>query len=150
MIEYISQNLWQLWAVIAVVCLILELTSGDFFIMCFAIGGAVAALVSPFSNFYVQLAVFALVSVVSIFTVRPVALRWFHKNDPDRVSNADALIGREGRVREKIEAGGFGRVAIDGDVWRAKSAGGCAIEANQKVKVVERESTILTVEELKN
>ncbi len=146
MIEYISQNLWQFWTVIAVICLILELTSGDFFIMCFAIGGAVAALVSPFSNFYVQLAVFAVVSLVSIFTVRPVALKWFHRNNPDRVSNADALLGREGFVKETIEAGGFGRVAIDGDVWKAKSADGSAVEVSAKVKVVNRESTIITVE----
>jgi membrane protein implicated in regulation of membrane protease activity len=145
MIEYISQNLWQFWAVVAVICLILELTSGDFFIMCFAIGGAAAAIVSPFSNFYVQLAVFAVVSLVSIFTVRPVALKWFHKNDPDRVSNADALLGREGFVKESIEAGGFGRVAIDGDVWKAKTPDGSAVEVGGKVKVVNRESTIITV-----
>ena len=145
MIEYISQNLWQFWAVVAVICLILELTSGDFFIMCFAIGGAAAAIVSPFSNFYVQLAVFAVVSLVSIFTVRPVVLKWFHKNDPDRVSNADALLGREGFVKESIEAGGFGRVAIDGDVWKAKTPDGSAVEVGGKVKVVNRESTIITI-----
>lgn len=40
MIEYFSQNLWQVWAIIAVLCLILELFSGDFFILCFAIGAA--------------------------------------------------------------------------------------------------------------
>ena len=145
MIQYIDENMWQLWAVVAVICLILEMTSGDFFLMCFAIGGAVTALLSPFVGFYVQLAVFAVVSVVCLFTVRPVALRWFHKNDPDRVSNADALIGREGRVRETIEADGFGRVAIDGDVWKAKSQTGEAISAGTAVKVVNRESTIITV-----
>ena len=37
MIDYIMQNLWQMWAVVAVICLILELTAGDFFIICFAI-----------------------------------------------------------------------------------------------------------------
>lgn len=145
MIEYISENLWQLWAVVAFICLILEMTSGDFFLMCFAIGGAVTAALSPFTGFYVQLVIFALVSVVCLFTVRPVALRWFHKNDPDRVSNADALIGREGRVREAIEADGFGRVAIDGDVWKAKSASGEAIPEGTNVMVVARESTIITV-----
>ena len=93
MIQYIAENLWQLWAVVAVICLILEMTSGDFFLMCFAIGGAVTALLSPFVGFYVQLAVFAVVSVVCLFTVRPVALSWFHKNDPDRVSNADVRAG---------------------------------------------------------
>ena len=30
MIDYLSQHLWQTWAVIAVICLILELTAGDF------------------------------------------------------------------------------------------------------------------------
>jgi len=146
MIEYISQNLWQFWAVIAVVCMILELTSGDFFILCFAIGGAVAAIIAPFSSFYVQLAVFAVVSVVSIFTFRPLALRWFHRNDPDRVSNADALIGREGKVREAIPEDDYGRVAIDGDVWRAKSQDGASVAEGETVVVIARESTLLTVE----
>ncbi len=146
MIDYISQNLWQLWAAVAFICLILELTSGDFFIMCFAIGAAVTAVVAPFTSFYVQLAVLAVVSVVCLFTVRPVALRWFHRNDPNRVSNADALLGREGRVNEAIEADGFGRVAIDGDVWKAKSANKAAIPVGKNVKVVARESTIITVE----
>ena len=34
MIEYFLQNMWQVWAVIAIACLILELSSGDFFIIC--------------------------------------------------------------------------------------------------------------------
>ena len=38
MIDYLLANMWQLWAVIAVLGLILELTSGDFFLMCIAIG----------------------------------------------------------------------------------------------------------------
>ena len=145
MIQYISENLWQLWAVIAFICLILEMTSGDFFLMCFAIGGVVTAALSPFTGFYAQLGIFAVVSVVCLFTVRPVAFKWFHRNDSDRVSNADALLGREGRVREAIEADGYGRVAIDGDVWKAKSADGTAIPAETNVEVVARESTIITV-----
>ena len=145
MIQYISENLWQLWAVIAFICLILEMTSGDFFLMCFAIGGVVTAALSPFTGFYAQLGIFAVVSVVCLFTVRPVVLRWFHRNDSDRVSNADALLGREGRVREVIETDGYGRVAIDGDVWKAKSADGTAIPEGTYVEVVNRESTIITV-----
>ncbi|MBQ3742215.1 MAG: NfeD family protein, partial [Prevotella sp.] len=83
MIEYLSANMWQVWAAIAVVCLILELSSGDFFIICFSIGavfGAIAAVAGL--NIYWQLALFALFSAMAIFTVRPVALHWLHKNDP--------------------------------------------------------------------
>lgn len=147
MIEYFLNNLWQLWAIVAVVCLILELTSGDFFIICFSIGG-VAALVGAALGlgFYWQLGFFILVSVASIFLVRPVALRWFHKDDPDRLSNADAISGRVGTVAEPIVEGGYGYVKLDGDLWRAYSADGAAIGVGHRVRVVSRESTIVTVE----
>ena len=38
MIAYLSTNLWTLWTIITVLCLIIELGSGDFFVTCFAIG----------------------------------------------------------------------------------------------------------------
>ena len=38
MIDYISQNLWLFWTIITVVCLIMELSSGDFYVTCFALG----------------------------------------------------------------------------------------------------------------
>ena len=44
MIDYLLQNMWQVWAVIAIFCLILELTSGDFVIICFSIGALGAAI----------------------------------------------------------------------------------------------------------
>ena len=148
MIEYLSANMWQVWAVVAVLGLILELSSGDFFIICFAIGACGAAVVSPFTSFYVQLAVFGLITALSIYQVRPFALRYLHKDEPNRVSNADALMGRVGRVTETIEAKGFGRVAIDGDDWKAVSADETAIPEGTRVKVVGRESIIITVERL--
>ena len=32
MIDYLVQNLWTLWAVLAMVCLVMEMSSGDFYI----------------------------------------------------------------------------------------------------------------------
>lgn len=149
MIDYFSENLWQMWALVSIVCLILELTNGDFFVMCFAIGGACSAVLSAFGlSFYAGLAVFAAASILSLFFVRPTMLKRIHKNEDRRLSNADALISRIGTVSERIEADGFGRVAIDGDDWKARSADGSRIEKGDKVKVVGRESIIITV--LKN
>jgi membrane protein implicated in regulation of membrane protease activity len=147
MIEYFASNMWQLWVIIAVICLILELMNGDFFIMCFAIGGVCSSLSAAIGgNIYVQLAVFAITSVLSLFFVRPAALRYLHKNEDSRVSNADALIGQTGKVSEAIVADGFGRVAIDGDDWKALSVDGQPIEKDTRVRVVSRESIIITVE----
>ena len=145
MIAYLLENMWQLWAVVAVLGLLLELTSGDFFIICFSIGACAAAMVSPFAGLYVQLIVFGVVTALSIYQVRPFALRYLHRNEENRVSNADALIGRQGHVTETIQEKGFGRVAIDGDDWKAVSADETEIPIGTRVKVVNRESIIISV-----
>lgn len=148
MIAYLAANMWQVWAVVAVLGLILELSSGDFFIICFAIGAVGAAVVSPFAGIYMQLVVFAVVTLISIFLVRPVALRYLHRGEENRVSNADALLGQTGVVSETIKAGGSGRVAIGGDDWKAVSNGVDELPVGTTVRVVGRESIIITVEQI--
>ena len=149
MMDYFMENLWQLWALISLICLILELTNGDFFIMCFAIGGVFSAVAAALGlGGVAQIIVFAVFTVLSLMFVRPVALRYLHRGEDKRVSNADALMGRIGTVSEAIVAGGYGRVAIDGDDWKAVSADGSAVDKGCKVKVVGRESIIITVEKV--
>lgn len=150
MIDYITSNVWQLWVFIAVVSLIIELSSGGFFILCFAIGAAVSAIVAALGGgIILQIVIFAVASALCIFLVRPVVLKYLpgHKH-ATRASNADALIGQTGVVSEKIEAGGFGRVAIYGDDWKAESIDGGDIPKATKVKVVNRESIIITVQKI--
>ncbi|MGP1554001.1 MAG: NfeD family protein [Prevotella intermedia] len=147
MIQYFLENLWLAWLLVSLLCLVLELTNGDFFIMCFAIGGVAAAIVSAFSDsFTLQVIVFAVVSALSIFFVRPFALKYLHKNKDNRVSNADAIIGRIGKVTEPIAANGHGRVKVDGDSWKAVTANNLAIEEGTTVRIVALNSIIVTVE----
>jgi len=147
MVEYLLQNSWQVWAVVAVLCLILELSSGDFFIICFSIGAVAAVIGAAVGlSIYWQVGLFVLFSLLAIFTVRPFALRWLHKNEPNRATNADALLGRTGRVTEAISVGNNGYVQIDGDLWKAVSD--INIPVGTTVRVVGRESTIITVETL--
>lgn len=149
MIDYLAQHLWQTWAVVAVACLILELTAGDFFIICFSIGAAFAAVTAALGGgIYLQLVAFAVFTLISLFWVRPFAKRYLQKGGDSRVSNADALMGRQGRVVEAIKANGSGRVQIDGDIWKAVTDEDADIPAGANVRVVGRESTIITVESL--
>jgi len=146
MFEYLSNNVWLIWILISVACLILELGSGDLFLLCFAIGslgGSAAAALGL--GVIPQIIVMAICSLLSVYFIRPVALKYLHRSDENRVSNADALMGREGVVSQTIEANGFGRVAIDGDDWKAEGEGGQRIEKGKKVVVVGRESIIITV-----
>ena len=146
MIEYLAQHLWQMWAIVAVICLILELTAGDFFIICFSIGSVFAAITAALGGgIYLQLLMFAVFTLISLFWVRPFAQRYLHKGEDNRVSNADALINRQGRVVETVKADGFGRVQIDGDIWKAVTNEPADIPEGRNVRVVGRESTIITV-----
>ncbi len=146
MLEYLSANLWQMWTLVAVLCLVLELCSGDFVLVCFSVGAGAAALACPFAGFYIQMTVFVVITIVSLIFLRPFAKRYFHTDGGGRVSNADALIGRIGKVVETIEAGGYGRVSIDGDIWKTQSDEKEDINIGEKVVVVDRKSTILKVE----
>ena len=105
---------------------------------------AVASAITD--SLVVQILVFAAATILSLIFFRPAALRWFHKDGEQRKSNAEALIGRIGRVSQTIPADGYGRVAIDGDDWKALASGSQVIEAGSRVRVVSIDSIIITVE----
>ena len=123
MTEFLITYQWELWAVVALLFLVLELMAGDFFMLC-------------------------VMAVASLLFLRPRALRRFGGSAHTRRSNADALAGMTGVVSEAIPAGGKGYVAIDGDRWPAVSDDGGGIEAGAKVRVLKHESIVLTVERL--
>ncbi len=148
MTEYFTTNLWAIWAVITILCLIIELNSGDFFVTCFAIG-AICSMFSSFIGFpfWLQVIAFAVCSVLSIMFVRPSLLRKVH-NRKERLCNADALIDRQGKVIEEIKPNEYGYVKIDGDEWKAQSNCDTPISVGETVKVVSRESIIISVERI--
>ena len=85
MIQYFTSNLWLIWIIVSILCLILELSSGDFFILCFAIGAAVAALLAGCGlSLTWQIIIFAVVSALSLLLVRPALV----KNCINRIASA--------------------------------------------------------------
>lgn len=149
MIEYFFANLWAAWLATAVLLLVVELCTGGFVVLCFAIGAACAAVASAFSGIYVQLIVFIVFTALSVSCVRPFALRCIHKHGTGRVSNADAILGRKGIVSEAIKAGGYGRVSIDGDDWKACAVESEELPAGTPVEIVGRDSVIVKVTKTK-
>lgn len=146
MIDYLITNMWLLWLIVSLVCLIFELCSGDLFVICFSIG-SIAAMVAELCGapIWLQVLVLAVASVLCLLFVRPKLLKRLH-NKAERKSNAEALIGRTGKVITAIPAGGhFGYVKISGDEWRCVSESGEAIPEGTIVTVVKQESIVLTV-----
>ena len=76
-------------------------------------------------------------------------MRWIDRKSNDVKTNVDALVGRKGIVSERIDASQhLGRVAIDGDDWRAVSNDGSVIEKGTSVEILKNDSIILTVRRL--
>lgn len=149
MFENLVSNSYAIWLVIAVILLIVELGTGGFYIICFAIGAIITAILSIFFSTNWQLLIFVLASLVSVFLVRPLFLKLTNKNGVERKSNADAIIGRIGTVSKTIEANGYGRIALDGDDWKACATDDKEIPAGTSVIVVDRDSVIVKVSVLK-
>lgn len=145
MIEFITSNLWVCWTIVMFCCLILELSSGDFFVTCFAIGAFVTIFTSFILPFWTQVLVWALFSILSIRLIRPRLIERLHNGGEDRLSNIDALIGRVGTVIETIEPNESGYVKVDGDEWKAVCNSTESISKGQKVEIISRESIIVTV-----
>lgn len=151
MIEYFSTNLWFLWLIIAILCLLLELTTGGFYILCFSIGAFITSIISLTGiPFLYQFFIFCITSGLCIFLVRPTLNKLSLRNNTgeDRKSNADAVVGKEGKVIETIESNETGWVMVYGDQWKAKSTDGTKIEKGTQIKVIKRDSLTIYVEKV--
>ena len=141
---------YQIWLIVAIVLVILEIMTAGFGVICFAIGAAFSALIAGLGgNITWQVVVFAVVSLLTFIFLRPVVMRFLDKKSKDVKTNADAIIGRKGVVSERIDAEQHtGRVAVDGDDWKAVSTDGSVIEKGAEVEIINRYSIILTVKSL--
>lgn len=140
---------YQIWLIIAILLLIFEICSATFGAICFAIGAGFSALAAGLgANLTWQIVIFAVVSLLTFIFLRPVVMRFLERKSKDVKTNADALVGRKGVVSERIDATQHtGRVAIDGDDWKAVSDDGSVIEKGTTVEIVKLDSIIVTVKQ---
>ena len=142
-------DVYQIWLVVAIVLVILEIMTAGFGVICFAIGAVFSALVAGLGGSITwQIVVFAVVSLLTFVFLRPVVIRFLDKKSKDVKTNADALVGRRAVVSERIDASQHtGRVAVDGDDWKAVSMDGSIIEKGTEVEIIKLDSIILTVKQ---
>ena len=131
---------WILWVVAACLLGLGELHAGGFYLLPFALGAALAALVMLLGvGTLLSGVVFVAASAIVVLTLRPVARR--HRRLPPSIrTGAAALVGHRAMVLERIaNEEGVGCVRIDnGEVWTARSFDEDeVIEAGDRVEVVE-------------
>lgn len=139
-------HLWMWgWAVLALIFMIAELFTAGFFLICFGIGAAAAAVMAllGFDPLWQGL-VFLVVSGGALLLIRPLA-RSLNESSPNAVGS-DRVLNKEAIVLAEINpAIGAGMVRVDAEEWRAVSADGRAITKGTIVKIQRIEGTRLVV-----
>ena len=140
---------YLIWLIVAIALVIFEICSATFGAICFAIGAGFSALAAGLgAGVTWQIAIFAIVSLLTFIFLRPFMLKFMDRKSKEVKTNAEAIIGRRGIVSERIDAEQHtGRVAIDGDDWKAVSEDGSIIEKGVSVEIVKMDSIIVTVKQ---
>ncbi|NDK90542.1 NfeD family protein [Gordonia desulfuricans] len=126
------------WIAAVIVLVIGELVTGDLVLLMLGGGALAAAGVDYFfgAPIWVDGVVFAVVSILLLTTVRPVAKRHLLTR-PTYRTNIEALEGRHATVTTRVDEHA-GRVKIGGDEWSARAmTPGEVFEPGDEVTVVE-------------
>ena len=110
---------WVIWLIATVALAVGEMVIMGFFLGPFAIGAAVATVVSVADGGTVAAgAVFLVASTGAMVGLRPVVRRHL-RTPPSLRTNTAALVGRTATVVDPVTHSG-GSVKIDGDLWTAR------------------------------
>jgi membrane protein implicated in regulation of membrane protease activity len=126
-----------IWLIVGGLLVVAELLSGEFVLLMLGGGALAAGGVSLLvGGPVVGGVVFAVVSVLLLFAVRPALRRRLDRGLDPAVMHHRALLGSTAIVVSRVDEHG-GRVKIGGDLWSARTSDGHgAIEPGARVTVL--------------
>ncbi len=135
----------QMWLILSVVLLFVEILTVGLTTIWFGIGACFAALASYLgADIIWQWVIFIVVSVFCLFLVRPIFKRLWARREKTR-TNVDSVPGKTGVVKEKIRKHHPGRVSVNGIDWLAKSVEDEEIKEGTEVVIEKVEGATLLV-----
>ncbi len=138
---------WQIWVVIGIICIVIEIFDPAFFFLSLGIGAIVTALLSFIvSSTPLQLLIFAIVSFLAFLSMRKLGKKVLVHPASD--TNVFALKGKTGFVVKSIASENKGYVKIGGEEWAAISADGSPLEQGTRIIVKEIEGNKVIVEKI--
>lgn len=138
-----------IWLIALAVFIVIEIVTLGLATIWFACGSLVAFIASLFgANVTVQFVLFTIVSLASLFVVRPYVARKFTS---ERIkTNYESLIGKSAKVVEEIDnRKETGVVFINGLEWTARTEDDSVIQAGKFADILEIRGVKLIVREKK-
>ncbi|MCC3271460.1 NfeD family protein [Arthrobacter zhangbolii] len=144
--EWMLSYGWALWLVLFLGFAAVEALTLDLFFGMLSVGALAAMIASLFAApLFLQVVIFALVSVLMIGVVRPLALKHLRHSTKDQLSNIDRLLGAPALTLEPV-SGTAGTVKLGGETWSARSADSTVLPAGVQVSVARIDGATAVVE----
>lgn len=134
------------WLSLGILLVLVEVTTGGFWIGFFGLGAIVAGLLLWFGaveTLNAQLATFVLASVLPLVLFRRTLVRWLNRGKPI-VPIGDAA-GQTAVVVSEVGPTTVGRVEFQGSTWDAEAATGERLAPNTRVQIIRQDGTRLFV-----
>lgn len=136
------------WSVIIIASLIVEAETSELVAIWFGVGAIPALVCAVFeTKAYIQLIVFAAVTIILIMATRPLVKKFNQKNTIP--TNVDKLIGMIGKVTQDIVPNSRGEVVVNYQTWTAITNQNETITTNEEVTIKEIVGNKLVVEKIK-
>jgi membrane protein implicated in regulation of membrane protease activity len=124
-----------MWLAAGGALLVAEMLTVDLLFASLAFSAFMAAGVNALGfNMAVQGLTFGIAAVLSLFILRPIALKNLKKRTPDFATNVDALVGVPA-LTISVVTDRSGQIKLNGEIWSARSQSG-EIAEDSKVQVV--------------
>jgi len=130
--------MWQIWLIIAGICLIAEIITVGFLIFWFAIAALITMIVSLFTdNLTIQMSVFVISSIALILATKPLVNK-FLKLENSIKTNVYSIIGKHGIVTEDIDSiSNSGQIKVAGETWTAIGQNDMNIPKGTQIEILE-------------
>jgi membrane protein implicated in regulation of membrane protease activity len=139
---------WGWWLIAAGALVVGELFAGDFVLLMLAAGAAAAGLygaVFDFGGLVGELLVFAAVSALALFFVRPWIKNRFYRSSHDVKIGVSTILGSDAVVVERVDTEA-GQVNLSGELWRARPYDAeRSYEPGERVRVIEVDGATVLV-----
>ena len=142
---------WLIWFLIGLALILSEFAIPGVILVFFGIGAWFAALFAGLGlidSLGGQIAVFGIVSVVTLFTLRKFFKNWFvgvvSDTSPEGSENLDEYLGKSATALDDIAAGARGKVEFKGAQWNAVAT--TALVKGERATITALEGLTLTVD----
>ena len=133
-----------MWLAAGGALLVADMLTVDLLFASLAFSAFMAAGVNALGfNMAVQGLTFGIAAVLSLFILRPIALKNLKKRTPDFATNVDALVGVPA-LTISVVTYRSGQIKLNGEIWSARSQSG-EIAEDSKVQVVAIEGATAVV-----